>query len=50
VSRENGKHCRCGVFERLREIIEERTSRKFFEEQAQADRPVVLRSSLLCFQ
>jgi hypothetical protein len=31
-------------FTRLREIIEERTSRKFFEEQSQADRPVVLRS------
>ena len=31
-------------FKRLRETIEERASRKFFEEQAQADRPVVLRS------
>jgi len=30
---------------RVREIIEERASRKFFEEQAQADRPVVLRSN-----
>jgi hypothetical protein len=29
----------------LREVIEERASRKFFEEQAQADRPVVLRSN-----
>ena len=29
---------------RLREVIEERASRKFFEEQAQADRPGVLRS------
>jgi hypothetical protein len=28
----------------LREVIEERASRKFFEEQAQADRPGVLRS------
>ena len=32
-------------FMRLREVIEERASRKFFEEQAQADRPVVLRSN-----
>ena len=32
-------------FMRLREEIEERASRKFFEEQAQADRPVVLRSN-----
>jgi hypothetical protein len=32
-------------FMRLREIIEERASHKFFEEQAQADRPVVLRSN-----
>ena len=35
---------RLDQFIRLREIIEERASRKFFEEQAQADRPVVLRS------
>jgi glutamyl-tRNA reductase len=34
---------RIDQFMRLREIIEERASRKFFEEQAQADRPVVLR-------
>jgi hypothetical protein len=33
---------RIDQFMRLREIIEERASRKFFEEQAQADRPVVL--------
>jgi hypothetical protein len=32
-------------FIRLREIIEERASRKFFEEQTQVDRPVVLRSN-----
>ena len=32
-------------FVRLRETIEERASRKFFDEQAQADRPVVLRST-----
>jgi hypothetical protein len=32
-------------FMRLRDVIEERASRKFFEEQAQADRPVVLRAN-----
>jgi hypothetical protein len=36
---------RADQFVRLREVIEERASRKFFEEQAQADRPVVLRST-----
>ena len=36
---------RVGQFMRLREVIEEKASRKFFEEQAQADRPVVLRSN-----
>ncbi len=35
---------RVSQFMRLRQIIEERASRKFFEEQRQADRPVVLRS------
>ncbi len=35
---------RVGQFVRLRDVIEERASRKF-EEQAQADRPVVLRSN-----
>ena len=35
---------RIDQFMRLRDVIEERASRKFFEEQAQADRPVVLRS------
>ena len=35
---------RADQFSRLREVIEERASRKFFEEQGQADRPVVLRS------
>ena len=35
---------RADQFIRLREVIEERASRKFFGEQAQADRPVVLRS------
>jgi Protein of unknown function (DUF1488) len=32
-------------FMRLRELIEERASRKFFEEQAHADRPLILRSN-----
>jgi hypothetical protein len=32
-------------FMRLREVIEERASRKFFEEQAQAYRRLVLRSN-----
>ena len=36
---------RVDQFLRLREVIEERASRKFFDEQAQADRPVVLRSN-----
>jgi hypothetical protein len=36
---------RVDQFMRLREVIEERASRKFFEEQAKADRPVVLRSN-----
>jgi Protein of unknown function (DUF1488) len=36
---------RVDQFMRLREVIEERVSRKFFEEQAQADRPVVLRTN-----
>ena len=36
---------RVDQFMRLRGVIEERASRKFFEEQAQADRPVVLRSN-----
>jgi hypothetical protein len=36
---------RVDQFVRLREIIEERASRKFFEEPTQADRPVVLRSN-----
>ena len=35
---------RVGQFMRLRTAIEERASRKFFEEQFEADRPVVLRS------
>jgi Protein of unknown function (DUF1488) len=36
---------RINQFMRLREVIEGRASLKFFEEQAQADRPVVLRSN-----
>src|ERR1700732_3682615 len=35
---------RVDQFMRLREVIEERASRKFFEEQFKAARPVVLRS------
>jgi uncharacterized protein DUF1488 len=36
---------RVDQFIRLREVIEKRASRKFFEEQFQAARPVVLRSN-----
>ena len=36
---------RVDQFMRLREVIEERASRKFFKEQAQSDRPVVLRDN-----
>jgi len=36
---------RVGQFERLRDVIEQQASRKYFEEQVQADRPVVLRSN-----
>jgi len=36
---------RVDQFMRLRKVIEERASRKFFEEQAQADRPVMLRAN-----
>ena len=36
---------RVDQFVRLREVIEDRASRKFFEEQVQANRPVVLRSN-----
>jgi hypothetical protein len=43
--RRDVKSAQRAQFMRLREIIEERASRKFFEEQAQADRPVVLRSN-----
>ena len=36
-------HQRVDQFMRLREVIEEQASRKFFEEQVRIDRPVVLR-------
>ena len=36
---------RVDQFVRLRDVIEERASRKFFEELVQADRPLVLRSN-----
>jgi Protein of unknown function (DUF1488) len=36
---------RVDQFMRLREVIEERASRKFFEEQAQSNRPVLLRAN-----
>lgn len=36
---------RVDQFMRLREVIEERASRKFFEEQVRAGRPLVLRSN-----
>ena len=36
---------RIDQFMRLREVIEERASRKFFEEQAQSNRPMVLRAN-----
>ena len=38
-------HQRVDQFMRLREVIEERASRKFFEEQVRIDRPVILRSN-----
>ncbi len=38
-------HQRVDQFIRLREVIEEQASRKFFEEQFRVDRPVVLRSN-----
>ena len=36
---------RVDQFVRLRGVIEERASRKFFEEQAQSNQPVVLRAN-----
>src|SRR3974377_644337 len=38
-------HQRVDQFMRLREVIEEQASRKFFEEQVRSDRPVILRSN-----
>jgi Protein of unknown function (DUF1488) len=38
-------HQRIDQFMRLREVIEEQASRKFFDEQVRVDRPVVLRSN-----
>jgi Protein of unknown function (DUF1488) len=38
-------HQRLDQFMRLREVIEERASRKFLEEQLRIDRPVILRSN-----
>jgi Protein of unknown function (DUF1488) len=38
-------HQRVDQFMRLREVIEERASRKFLEEQVRIDRPVILRSN-----
>ena len=36
---------RVDQFMRLREVIEERASRKFFEEKAQGNQPLVLRAN-----
>jgi hypothetical protein len=36
---------RLDQFMRLREVIEEQASRKFFEEQVRVDRPLILRSN-----
>jgi hypothetical protein len=38
-------HQRVDQFMRLREVIEDQASRKFFEEQVGVDRPVILRSN-----
>ena len=38
-------HQRVEQFMRLREVIEEQASRKFFDEQVGVDRPLVLRSN-----
>jgi hypothetical protein len=38
-------HQRVEQFMRLREVIEEQASRKFFDEQIGVDRPVILRSN-----
>jgi hypothetical protein len=38
-------HQRLDQFMRLRDVIEEQASRKFFDERVRADRPVILRSN-----
>jgi len=38
-------HQRIDQFMRLREVIEEQASRKFFEEQVRVNQPVILRSN-----
>ena len=43
--REVKPHQRVDQFMRLREVIEEQASRKFFEEQVRVDQPVLLRSN-----
>jgi hypothetical protein len=43
--RDVGPHQRVDQFMRLREVIEDQASRKFFEEQVNVDRPVILRSN-----
>ena len=43
--RDIGSDQRVDQFLRLRETIEERASRKFFEEHARSGRPVILRSN-----
>jgi hypothetical protein len=43
--RDEKPHQRVDQFIRLREVIEEQASRKFFEEQVRIERPVVLRSN-----
>ena len=44
-NRDVNAHQRVEQFMRLREVIEEQASRKFFDEQVGVDRPVVLRSN-----
>ena len=44
-NRDVNAHQRVDQFMRLREVIEEQASRKFFDEQVRVDRPVVLRSN-----
>jgi hypothetical protein len=43
--REVKPHQRLDQFMRLREVIEEQASRKFFEDRTSIDRPVILRSN-----